>query len=447
MAAKGVHRRGGQQGVRLMNSVGSRDGQGADGAVAPLRIAIVTQYFWPEVFPINAMAEALAARGHLVDVLTGLPNYPGGTLHPGYGIKGPWSQRHGTIAVKRLPLISRGTGSRLRLAANYVSFAIASFFIAPIRMRGRYDVILANQASPLLGIAGALSLAFTRRHPLVLWIQDLWPESLVIAGVRSGVVRRAMDSMMRYSYHRSAAVMIQSRGFQDHPERYGVATEAIHYVPNWADPVFRPINRDDAMAENAEMPAGFRIVVAGNLGEAQAVHTLVEAARLLKGHPTIRIVVIGDGRMRAWLESEIERLELAPTLIYLGHRSFHSMPAYYAAADALLLMLRREPTMARTIPSRLQAYLACGRPVIAALDGEAQRVVVDAGAGIGVAAEVPEDLAAAIRMMAAATSDELARMAQRAEQCSREEFNSALIVDRVEAVLRDVARASAKGTP
>jgi glycosyltransferase involved in cell wall biosynthesis len=414
-------------------------------ATTRLRIAIVSQYFWPEVFPINAMADALAERGHKVEVLTGLPNYPGGVLHAGYGLCGPWREQRGSIVVKRVPLITRGTGSRLRLAANYVSFAIASFCLAPLRLQGRFDVVLVNQASPLLGVVGGLSLSYLRGTPIVTWVQDLWPESLKIAGIRSAAVWRAMDWLMRHTYRRSAAVFVQSQDFRAHATGYGVSEDRIHYIPNWADPAFRIMSRDEVAAEDKELPAGFRVLVAGNLGEAQAVPTLVEAARLLRGHPTVRIIVAGDGRVRPWLESEIARLGLSPTLTYIGHRPFESLPRYYAAADALLLMLRRDPTMARTIPSRLQAYMACGQPIIAALDGQAQRIVSDAGAGLGVAAETPEALRDAIQIMAAMAPEDRARMAKAALQRSRNEFDSALIVDRVEAALQTVVCNRAKG--
>ena len=151
-------------------------------AKRPLKIAIISQYFWPEVFPINQMAEALAERGHQIEVLTGLPNYPAGKPFKGYGLLGPWQEVRKGIVIKRVPQFSRGT-TRVGLVANYFSFALSSFFLSLVRLRGDYDVTLTNQPSPLLGVVGAFPQVLFRRKPMVLWVQDLWPESLEIAGL------------------------------------------------------------------------------------------------------------------------------------------------------------------------------------------------------------------------------------------------------------------------
>lgn len=405
----------------------------------PLRIGIVSQYFWPETFPINAMARRLADRGHSITVLTGLPNYPSGRIREGYGFTGPWRDQHHGIRIHRVPLVPRGQGSRLQLAANYASFAAASFVGAPTLLRGGFDVLLALQASPLLGVVGALSHRAVHGTPLVLWIQDLWPESLAIAGVKSRLVWRAMDQLMQMTYRRADLVFMQSKAFVPHAERYGVARERLVYIPNWADPVSEPMAAGGVAANGENLPAGFRVVIAGNIGEAQDVATLIAAARLLKGHPEIRICVLGDGRARPALQAAIEADMLHPTLQWLGTRPLAQMPYYFAAADALLLMLRRDRTMAKTIPSRLQAYLAGGRPIIAALDGEAQRIVVEAKAGLGVPAESPEELKNAIVRLYETSAAERNAMARAAADCARTEFDATLITDRAEAAFYRLA--------
>lgn len=407
---------------------------------SPLRIAVVSQYFWPEVFPLNAMAKALAARGHTVEVLTGLPNYPSGVLFQGYGWWGPWRETTSDgLVVKRVPLISRKQGSSLQLAANYVSFALTSFFLAPFRLRSKFDIVLISQTSPLIGVAGGLALSYLRGWPLVIWVQDLWPDSLLMAGVKPGILWRAMDRLMRHVYRRAAAVFVQSEDFRSHALSYGVAQENVHYVPNWADPAYRAIGKEQLAKQDAELPEGFRVMIAGNLGEAQDLETLVDAAKLLKGHPTVRIIVVGDGRLRPWLEQQIEKFRLAPTLTYIGYREFASLPRYFGVSDVLLLMLRRDPTLAKTIPSRLQAYLACGRPIVAALEGRAKDLVTRSGGGIAVAAGSPGELSDAIAAMADMPAEQLARMGQASLRFSREQFDEHNIVDRVETVLQDLA--------
>ena len=407
-------------------------------AKRPLKIAIISQYFWPEVFPINQMAEALAERGHQIEVLTGLPNYPAGKPFKGYGLLGPWQEVRKGIVIKRVPQFSRGT-TRLGLVANYFSFALSSFFLSLVRLRGDYDVTLTNQPSPLLGVVGAFPQVLFRRKPMVLWVQDLWPESLEIAGLKSRLVWWAMDRLMRLTYRLSDKVFVQSRAFSEHARRHGVPAGRIEYVPNWADAQYRPVDVAEAAEEDAEMPSGIRFLYAGNIGEAQCIPTLVETATLLKGNPDIRIIVIGDGRMRPWLEAEIERRQLGATLCYLGHRPSAKMPYYFAASNALLLTLRKNETMAFTIPSRLQAFLAGGRPVIAALDGEAKRIVVESGSGIGAEAENADSLRDALLSFAAMGEAERGAMATASHACSLAEFDAGQIVDRVEEALRLIA--------
>lgn len=419
---------------------------GPDQRQQRLKIGVVSQYFWPETFPINPMAQILRARGHDVTVVTGLPNYPSGRLASGYGWRGPWREQFGDINVRRLPLVARGSGSRIGLAANYLSFALTSALGVPGILRRGVDVVLALQASPLLGIVGGLTQKAVFGTPLVTWIQDLWPDSLEVAGIRSPLAWRSMDRLMRATYRRSDAILMQSSAFRAHAERYGVPAEKTLYVPNWADPAYRPLDEKEFAAERAELPNGFRIVLAGNIGEAQDIETVIAVARLLKGHPAIRICVFGDGRMRPALEEAIARETLFPTLQWLGPRPFDQMPRYFSAADALLLTLRSNPTMAMTIPSRLQAYMACGRPIIAALDGEASRIVTENGAGLGVGAGQPEALRDAILALWRMSSEERRVMAERALRCSQTEFNASHIVDRVEACLYRVVH-QAGNTP
>lgn len=404
--------------------------------VPRLRIAIISQYFHPEVLPINGLAEGLSERGHVVEVLTGLPNYPAGTFTAGYGLTGPWTERFRNITIKRVPLAPRGNrGTRIRIALNYISFALAGLLLAPWRMRGPIDVVFANLQSPLTSVLPGILLARARRRPFVIWIQDLWPDSLAVGDVRSRPIWRLMDALMRLVYRHSTLVFVQSRAFIGHAARYGFPAERVLYLPNWANEAFRLASAADAGVEDAELPKGFRVLFAGNIGHAQSPATIVEAAERLKGHPSIRIIVLGDGRAREWLEREIKQRQLHPTLSYLGHRPAERMPKYNAVSDALLVTLRKDHTMSLTVPSRLQSSLASGRPIVAALDGEARRIVVEAGAGLGVPAEDPEALAAAILSLSEMTETGRASMASAARRCYDVEFSRALLLDRVEAAL------------
>jgi glycosyltransferase involved in cell wall biosynthesis len=278
-----------------------------------------------------------------------------------------------------------------------------------------------------------------RRIPLALWVQDLWPDSLSIAGVDSRMIWNAMERTMRFVYRRSDLVLVQSLAFCEHATSRGVAADRIRYLPNWAEPRFCGVNRQDAAAEDAELPSGFRVVFGGNLGAGQSLETIIEAATLLRERTGIKFVFIGDGRRKAWLEEEIRLRGLTGTVSSIGHRPLEQMPKYFAVADALLMTLRRQSAMARTIPSKLQPYLASGRPVIAALDGEPQRIVVSSGAGLGCPAEDPAALAGAVAELASASFARRAAMAQAALACYRESFERTKLLDGLEGWLTDLA--------
>jgi glycosyltransferase involved in cell wall biosynthesis len=408
-----------------------------------MKILVLTQYFWPENFRINDVVQGLAERGHEVTVYTGMPNYPGGSYYAGYGFAGPMRDRFGAIPVRRVPLVARGGGGRLRLALNYASHAFFATALAPWAARGDYEAILAYEPSPItIGIPGR-ALRALKRAPLVLWVQDLWPESLHATGaLRSGAALSAIGGLVRWIYRGCDRVLVQSRAFIPSVEAHGVPGERIGYLPNSAEAFYRRVSASPHDAEAKEMPAGFRVVFAGNIGAAQDFPTIVAAADLLRERKDIQWIVLGDGRMRGWVEQEVSRRALRGTFHLLGQRAAETMPRYFAHADVLLATLRREPIFAYTIPSKLQTYLACGRPVIAALEGEGARIVQEAGAGWAAAPEDARSLADAVLAAAAAPAAERDAMGRRGEAYFREHFEREKLLLRLEQELARVAKAA-----
>jgi colanic acid biosynthesis glycosyl transferase WcaI len=363
-----------------------------------LRVLIVTQYFWPEAFRVNDLALGLRERGHEVTVLTGMPNYPTGRLFPGYGLTRPARESFEGIPVLRVPLIPRGSGSRARLALNYAWFVASACLLGPLRARGAFDVVLAYEPSPItVGMPAAL-MRRLKRAPLLFWVQDLWPESLAATGAApSPLVLGPVRALVRFIYRRCDRVLVQSQGFRSRVEAVGAPPAAVRYFPNWAEAYYRPLEVEAGAPERGEMgEGGFRVLFAGNIGAAQSFETILGAAERLRGRPGLRLLVLGDGHRRAWLEEQVRARDLGGMVRLLGSRPATSMPRYFALADALLVTLRRDPIFALTVPSKLQTYLACGRPIVAALDGEGARIVAEAGAGVTCPAEDAAGLAAAI---------------------------------------------------
>lgn len=408
-----------------------------------MRVLIVTQYFWPESFRINDLALGLKERGHVVEVLTGMPNYPAGRFYPGYSMFSPARESYDGIPVMRVPLIPRGPRRNWRLAFNYVSFAISSCLLAPLRCRGRYDLILVFQASPVtVGLPGVW-LRTIKRAPLLFWVQDLWPESLAATGaVKSPLILRLVRKLVDFIYRRCDRVLVSSEGFTGHVLESGIERGRVAHFPNWAENLYQPLAVPPASVES-EMPDGFRVMFAGNIGSAQSFETVLDAAERLKMHPGIHWVIVGDGNMRTWVADEVERRGLGRQFHLLGSRPTDIMPAYFSAADALLVTLRAEQVFALTVPSKIQSYLACGKPVIAALNGEGAKIVSDANVGVSCPAENPDKLAAAVLTLYEMPVAERQALGKNARAYFEANYEREMLLDRLERWMTETSETQA----
>jgi len=403
-----------------------------------MRVLIVTQYFWPENFRINDLAIGLQERGHEVSVLAGLPNYPQGRLHPGYGfVRGPYSERFEGMPVYRVPLVTRGPSKGARLALNFASFALAASLLGPLRIRGRFDALLVYEPSPITVALPAIVLKRLRRTPMALWVQDLWPETLSATGaLRSSVMLERVRSLVRFIYRHCDRLLLSSPGFIQHAIAHGVAADRAVYFPNWAEKFYRPMNREEASREVDDFPPqGVRMLFAGNLGSSQSLATLVEAAGRLRHRKDIVWVLIGEGNERRTLERLVADRGLQDNVRFLGHRPSEKMPAYFALADGLLVTLRNDPVFALTVPSKVQTYLACARPVLAALPGDGRAVIEQAQAGLTCAPDDPEALARIAEQFADLDPAERNRLAGNARSYFERNFEREMLLDRLENVL------------
>lgn len=411
-----------------------------------MRLLIVSQYFWPENFRINDMASQLVARGHRVTVLCGTPNYPSGRIYPGYGWFRRVRENWRGVDIVRVPIVPRGNASKFRLAANYVSYAVCASVLGPLLCRDRFDAVLIFQMSPVtMGIA-ALVMKLVRRVPLLYWVQDLWPESLIaVDAIRSRWLLRPVDTLVRTLYRASERVLIQSRAFRQHVESRGVNSSRVLYFPNSAEPWYVPLPAEQAHAALAGTPRGFRVMFAGNMGSAQALPSILEAAEHTREYADIHWILVGDGSMRAWTEGQIQQRGLTATVHLLGQFPVTDMPQFFAGADVLLVTLRRDPFLALTIPSKLQSYLASGKPVIAALDGEGAAVVKEACAGICTPAEDPAALATAVLALRALAPEARQEMGRRGRNYYLAHFERDMLLRRFECWCAELQGARVSG--
>lgn len=363
-----------------------------------LRILIVSPVFWPEAFRVNDLAERLAELGHEVTVLAGHPNYPEGRFFSGYGWLGPWSGRWQGVDVLRFPQVPRGRGQAWRLGLQYLSFVILGSLRLLARGRWDWDVVLVFQTTPVTAALPGLlarSLAGARG---VIWVQDLWPDSLEAVGLRMPQpLQRLVGALSAAIYRAFDCVLGQNEAFLPRLQAMGVDPGRLASIPQWADegPSL------DANSVSSVWGPGFTVLFAGNLGRAQGLEAVLEAADLARGTAGLQWVLMGDGSQREWLQAEVQRRGLAAKVLLPGRRPAVEMAAHYRRADVLLVSLRRDPAMADTLPGKLQACLAAGRPLLGAVEGSAARVIEEAKAGLIAPPGAPEALAeAALRLMA-----------------------------------------------
>ncbi len=385
-----------------------------------MNVLIVSQYFWPENFRINDLALALNERGHAVTVLTGTPNYPAGRFFEGHGWFSRTRETWNGVDIRRCPLIPRGRGGGLRLALNYISFALSASILGPWKCRGKFDAIFVHEPSPITVALPALLLRRLRGTPVLLWVLDLWPESVTAAGsVRSPFVLGLISQLVRFIYRRCDRVLVQSRGFIERVMAQGATTGQVRYFPSWAEAQFTEAAK---IPLTITMPQGFRVVFAGNIGAAQNFEAILDAAELLREEKNIRWVIVGDGRMAAGVKQQVLARKLTDTVHLKGSHPLEMMPPLFAEADALLVTLKRDPIFALTIPGKIQSYLACGRPIVGMLDGEGASVLRESGAALVGPAGDAKALAENVLALYRKSNEERMRMGQSGREYYRQHF-------------------------
>ena len=346
-----------------------------------MRILIVSQYFWPENFRINDIAVGLQEKGHLVTVLTGLPNYPEGKFYPGYSFFSKSKENWQGIDIIRARQFPRGNGHSFLLLLNYLSFVLSASWKA-CWLPKQFDKVFVFQLSPIFLAIPAIVAKKRLKIPLYHNVQDLWPESL--ASTNRGKNKWLLNwvgKISDYIYHQADFLWTPSRSFQNILIKRGVPENRIEYLPNSTESYYKPVEKEK---QYAHLFSGqFHFVLAGNIGEAQGIELILSAAANLKNkYPGLKWIIVGDGRMRSFLIDQAASLGLEYVVKFPGRFPATEIPALIAYADATLLTLKRDPLFAITVPSRLQTYMACGKPMLASIDGEAAEIIQEANGGL-----------------------------------------------------------------
>ncbi len=398
-------------------------------------ILFITNHFRPEEFRCNDLAFGLAKRGHKVTVLTAIPDYPKGQFHKGYGFFRKRIEKIDGVKVYRSFIIPRGIGGGLRLMINYASSLLAQCWDAFwLGLFGKYDYVLVHETSPVMvGIPGVI-VSKMKRIPMDFWVLDLWPESLQDAGgINNPKVLGFFRRLTTWIYKHSEHILISSRGFKESICEKGDFGKKLVYFPNWADIALA----GETSYELPEMPEGFKVMFAGNIGEAQDMDHLMGTALKLKEEKDIHFCMVGDGRKRPWVEEFVKANGLEGTVHLFGRHPIEAMPAFFSVADVMLVTLKDSKIFNRTAPAKLQAYMNAGKPIAAMMNGEGPSVIAEAGCGRSVPAGDSTAFAELLKKMKSIPKEELAQLGSSGKAYCSEHFNFEKSVETIERLMKN----------
>ena len=398
-----------------------------------MKILVVTQYFYPEEFKINDLVKGMAERGHDVTVLTGKPNYPGGKIYKGYAKWKTTKEKLFGANVIRVPVVPRGKGTTLPLTVNYFSYVISSC-LYQMTHRFRPDKIFVWDSSPILQAYAGIRVKKKTGVDMSMWVQDLWPESVTAAkGIQEGFAMTILSKMVRNIYQHFDTLFVQSPAFEQSIQEKGPFKARYIHAPNWAEDVFTtPEKLIDVKKYQSLMPKkGFVVMFAGNIGAAQDFESIIKAAKITSQDPEIHWVIVGDGRMKNEAEEICKQEKLEKSVHFLGRFPYAEMPHFFVHADVMLLSLRNEYIFSLTIPSKTQAYMAAGKPIVTMIDGSGNDVVREVGCGLTAKAGDAHQLAENIMKLKAMPSEELKLMGEKGRQYYYEHFQKEKVIGKI----------------
>ena len=394
------------------------------------KILIVCQFFYPEQFRINDIAFEWVERGYDVTVVTGIPNYPEGEFYKGYGLFRNRKQKINGVKVYRLPLIPRGH-SKLGLVLNYLSFPVSGFFWN-LFTKIDADLVFMLETSPMNQCKVGVQYAKRHKVPCLLYVQDLWPENVeMITGIHSPLIIKPITRMVEKIYDGCTHIFGSSPSFVEAIRQHVKPEEwdKVHFWPQYAEEFYAPVEK--------KPHEGFVIMFTGNIGQAQGLEILPRVAAKLQvqGHSDISFIIVGDGRARGSLEDAIAENDVDDMFIFTGRKLPTEIPELLATADAAFISFAPDDIFAKTIPAKLQSYMACGMPILASAIGETERVIREADCGLCSPIGDEDALIANILEMKATSGARLYDMGQHAAAYNAEHFSKKTLMDQMETYL------------
>ncbi|MBQ8138906.1 MAG: glycosyltransferase family 4 protein [Lachnospiraceae bacterium] len=396
-----------------------------------MKILATCQYGWPEPYPSLYPMEEMAKRGHYVHAVTGVPNYPMGEIFEGYEHNRIKEEDHNGIHITHVPVIPRKQDAVHRLL-NYHSYPISAKRQL-LRLREDYDVIFANQSSPVMMVEPAIAYGKKHNKKVVMYCMDLWPASLCVGGIKKN------SALYKYYWKRSKriyssvdVILVTSKMFKNYfIEEFGISEERVIYLPQYALAEFNSIPK-------TESKDTIDFVFAGNVGKAQNLGVILRAAKIIQEEnfiyqgKIIRFHIVGNGQELETLKTYALENSIN-NVIFHGRRPTEDMPKYYSLADAMIVTMLPDPFVSLTLPAKVQSYMAAGKPIIACADGEIPMVINEAKCGLCAKADDEKGLVELIKLFI--QSDLKENMGKNSKEYYREHFSVEVVINKLETVL------------
>lgn len=392
-----------------------------------IHILVVSQYFYPEMFRINDMCTEWVKRGYKVSVITGIPNYPMGKTFAGYGLTKKRREIWNGIEIYRIPLIPRGS-STVGMMLNYVSFMVSGLIAGKLK-KIKADYVFSFEVSPMTQALTGISFAKRLKVPHYLYVQDLWPENVVtITGISNPLIINPIDKMVDYIYKNTDEIFATSPSFVDAICNREVLVDRnkVHYWPQYAEEFYKPSEKK--VVEEIPSDDSFKVAFTGNIGTVQGLQILPKVAEILKNE-SVKFVIVGDGRYLEGFNDEVKRRNVADKFIMVPRQPAERIPELLAACDAAFISFQDAELWKMTIPAKLQSYMACGMPIVAAAKGETRRIIEEAHCGVCSSIGNAEELSIKIKEI---MKSDLIQMGRSSRAYFEEHFDKKKLMDQMD---------------
>ena len=399
-----------------------------------MKLLVVSQYYYPEQFRINDICEEWVKRGYEVTVLTGIPNYPKGKFYKGYGFFKKRKENINGVKIIRIPIIPRGKNT-IMLLLNYISFVFSGFFFAKFTNK-KFDKVFTYEVSPITQALPAIWYAKRKKIESILYVMDLWPESIELAtGKKNEKIFNIIDKMVNYIYKNTDKILTSSESFKRDIMEKGHEEKKIEFWPQYAEEFYNEKCNDQTEIKKDD---NFKIIFTGNIGKAQGLEIIIGTAKILKGKKEkVAFYLIGNGRAKEDLKAKIKENNLEEVIMLIDQKPAKEIPAYINACDATFISLKSNYISEKILPAKLQSYLASGKPIIGCAKGEIEKVIKNSKAGVCCTEEKEEILADKIIEIKNKTKKELEQYGKNAKKYYEENYEKNYLLNKIDKILKN----------